>query len=209
MTGNKLLRRYTDLPALLHLLKTKRLTLLDPSFWDDKNDAFYLQTYKTKKQLAAVLAICLTESPETYHHWKVFAGSSSGICIRFNKKSLLKEIEQHVGVRHDAIVYKTLEELRGSPPSIDELPFLKRYAFRDEGEYRIIYTAKHASLKFRRLAFNLSSIVELVINPWMPKALVASVKETVRNIDGCEDLKIFQTNINESTEWKQIAQNSA
>ena len=41
-------RRYTSLSILLDILKKKRLTLLDPQNWDDKNDAFYMELYKTK-----------------------------------------------------------------------------------------------------------------------------------------------------------------
>jgi hypothetical protein len=37
----RFLRRYTDLTALLYLLNTKRITLLDSSSWDDKNDSRY------------------------------------------------------------------------------------------------------------------------------------------------------------------------
>ncbi len=53
------LRRYTDLPALLHLLKHRKITLLDPSTWDDTNDSYYLLKYKERKGLKTVLALCL------------------------------------------------------------------------------------------------------------------------------------------------------
>jgi hypothetical protein len=33
------LRRYTDLTALIYLLHQRKITLLDPSSWDDKNDS--------------------------------------------------------------------------------------------------------------------------------------------------------------------------
>ena len=65
------LRRYTDLPALLYLLRTRSITLLDPSSWDDKNDSYYLEKYKEKKSLQTVLALCLSTAEETYHHWRV------------------------------------------------------------------------------------------------------------------------------------------
>ncbi len=42
----KFLRRYTDLPALIHLLRTASITFLDPSSWDDKNDAYFMNLYK-------------------------------------------------------------------------------------------------------------------------------------------------------------------
>src|SRR5438046_430793 len=36
------LRRYTDLPALLHILRKQQITLLDPQNWDDTNDSYFL-----------------------------------------------------------------------------------------------------------------------------------------------------------------------
>jgi hypothetical protein len=39
------LRRYTDLTALIYLLHKRKITLLDPASWDDKNDSFYLSKY--------------------------------------------------------------------------------------------------------------------------------------------------------------------
>ena len=35
----KKLNRFTTLPVLLDLLKRKRLVLLDPAVWEDKNDS--------------------------------------------------------------------------------------------------------------------------------------------------------------------------
>lgn len=81
-------RRYTDLPALIHILTNRTLTLLDPSFWDDKNDSYFLATYKEKKELQSVLALCFTKESETYHHWRVFSSGASGACINFNPEQL-------------------------------------------------------------------------------------------------------------------------
>jgi len=35
------LRRYTELPSLVYMLAHRRLTLLDQSSWDDKNDSYF------------------------------------------------------------------------------------------------------------------------------------------------------------------------
>lgn len=61
-------KRYTDLPSLIQILMNRELTLLDPSSWDDKNDSYFISTYKEKKQLQSVLALCFTKKSETYHH---------------------------------------------------------------------------------------------------------------------------------------------
>jgi hypothetical protein len=76
------LRRYTDLTALIYLLHKRKITLLDPSSWDDKNDSYYLTQYKEKCKLKSVLALCLMQSDERYHHWSIFASGSGGVCIR-------------------------------------------------------------------------------------------------------------------------------
>jgi len=46
------LRRYTQLAPLIHLLHRKRLTLLSQTKWDDKNDAYYLEVYRRRQNLA-------------------------------------------------------------------------------------------------------------------------------------------------------------
>ena len=84
-----ILRRYTSLAALLALLQDKKLTLLSPSLWEDRNDAFYMGEYKSKKELQTLLALCFTESDETYHHWRVFTHGSDGVCIHFKREALL------------------------------------------------------------------------------------------------------------------------
>jgi len=87
----EIIRRYTDIPALVYLLKNKTITFLDPGTWDDKNDSYYLTVYKKKKKLSCVLVLCFSEAQDTYHHWKVFAGNKSGICIT---KTVLKKYLQ-------------------------------------------------------------------------------------------------------------------
>ena len=46
---NKYLRRYTDLPAVFYLLRQRKLTLLDPASWNDKNDSYFLELYRERK----------------------------------------------------------------------------------------------------------------------------------------------------------------
>ena len=44
--SEKMIRRYTDMPTLVYLLKNKQITLLDPNTWDDKNDSCDLAILK-------------------------------------------------------------------------------------------------------------------------------------------------------------------
>jgi hypothetical protein len=45
--------------------------------------------------LKTVLALCFTQATEHYHHWHVFAGGSSGVCIGFDRDALLKAAHKH------------------------------------------------------------------------------------------------------------------
>src|SRR6266404_8446488 len=120
------LRRYTNLPALIHLLREQKLTLLDPTSWDDQNDSYYLALYRERKKLQSVLALCFSEARETYHHWRVFSDGSSGVCIRFSRSELLKIVRPHSGIQARAVNYRTLKELKAQRLAVKDLPFLKR-----------------------------------------------------------------------------------
>ena len=52
INNNTSLHRYTSLPVLLDMLVNKRITLLDPASWEDRNDSFYVEKYKEIKKLA-------------------------------------------------------------------------------------------------------------------------------------------------------------
>lgn len=90
--GETNMRRYTNLGSLFHIVQRGALTLLDPERWDDRNDVFFMGEYKRRKRARTVLALCLAKSEERYHHWKVFAHGSDGVCLEFNESLLLAAI---------------------------------------------------------------------------------------------------------------------
>ena len=57
--GVSSLRRYTNLAATIHLLSSRKITLLDPSDWEDKNDAYFMAQYKKLKKASSVPALVL------------------------------------------------------------------------------------------------------------------------------------------------------
>src|SRR5689334_5694440 len=116
------LRRYTSLPSLLHLLQNKKITLLSPSTWEDRNDAFFLSRYKELKGLKSVLALCFAESHERYHHWRVFTHGSAGVCIEFDREPFVAYSRTLKNVRAKKVTYKEIAELGQLAFSIDQLP---------------------------------------------------------------------------------------
>ena len=60
------LNRYTSFAALLAMLQRREITLLSPSLWEDRNDAFYMNAYKSRKQLKTLVALCFSQAEAEY-----------------------------------------------------------------------------------------------------------------------------------------------
>ena len=202
---NSMLRRYTDIPALSYLLSERKITMLDPKSWDDSNDSHYISVYKSKRKLKTVLALCFSQTSETYHHWRVFANNSSGVCIRFHRDALFKAIKKQKGVNAEEVEYLTLKEIRSKKLDVQKLPFIKRAAFQDEDEFRIIYESSSDTLLKLDISISLSCIDRITLSPWMHKSLVTSVKKMLKSIKGCEHIEIVRSTLISNEEWKNIA----
>jgi hypothetical protein len=199
------LRRYTSVPALLHLLQNRQITLLSPTLWDDKNDTFFMNQYKQRKKVKSVLALCFTMADDTYHHWKVFTQRSDGARITFRRKEFLAAFAKVKGIRKGPVKYKRVKDVQSFRPAVTELPFLKRHPYRDEKEFRIIYTDQKEEIETKGFDIDLACIERVTLSPWMPKSLKDAVKSTIHSIPGCEKMKVFRSTLLENEQWKRSA----
>ncbi len=206
--SSKYLRRYTDLPALIYLLTERKLTLLDPQSWDDSNDSHYLALYRKKRGLKSLLALCFTQADETYPHWRVFAPGSSGVCVRFHRSDLLRTLKNQSGLRTGSVRYLRLAEIRNETLKTPDLPFLKRYAFEQENEFRVIYESKTARSPKLDIDIPLPSIDRITLSPWIHPALSSHVKIMLRSIKGCSALRIMRSTLIGNEEWKTLGEKS-
>ena len=202
------LRRYTDLTALMYLLHKGKITLLDPASWEDKNDSHYLTQYKEKRELKSVLALCLMQSDERYHHWSVFAPGPAGVCIKFNREEFLAAVRKQSHIHMRPVRYMTLSAIRKETLGVAELPFLKRHAYEHEDEFRIIYTSKTKRLSTLDIVIPLSCIEKVTLSPWMYSGLSHYVKQTLRAIEGCKDLEIVRSTLISNEEWKELGEDA-
>ena len=202
------LRRYTSLPSLLHLLRKREITLLSPEKWDDKNDAFFMSEFKKRKNLKSVLALCFTEAHETYHHWKVFTQGSEGVRITFKRDELLAAFDTTTNIRKGAVTYKLIRQLRKFRATVAQLPFLKRQPYKDEKEFRLVYADLGEGIDTKPFKIDLTCIQRITLNPWMPKPLADAVKATIHSIDRCGKIKVSRTTLLENEQWKKLARRS-
>ncbi len=207
--SDDVLRRYTDMPALIYLLRQQKLTLLDPKSWDDSNDSHYLALYREKRKLKSVLALCFTQADEAYHHWRVFAAGASGVCIRFRRAELLRAVKKQPGLRLGSVQYLTLSKVRNTTLLTQELPFLKRHAFQDENEFRLIYESRKAHISKLDVGIPLSCIKRVTLSPWLHPDVSPHVKQVLRAVDGCAQLNIVRSTLIGNDEWKALGEGSA
>jgi len=205
MKADNFLNRYTSIPVLLDILLKERLVLLDPSTWEDKNDSYYLLRYQNKKCLKTLLAICFTSSRETSHHWKVYANSISGVCIEIDRAELIKIVEQHKDFKYRDVEYPPIKTLTNKKPNVEDMPFIKRYPFKDEKEFRIIYESADAKHSTYELKINLAIIKKITFSPIIPLPIFETIKELIeKNID-CKGIVLNRSSLLENEQWKKIA----
>ncbi|MGZ0080491.1 hypothetical protein [Methylomonas sp. YC3] len=199
------MRRYTELPYVVDYLHTKKLALLNPASWDDRNDSFFIEEYARKSGAKSVYALCLANCAETYHHWCVFSHGSGGACIQFKREKFLTAISKVEGLRGKEVIYRTIEELSQTKPVLKDLPFLKRSAFRNEEEFRLLYSSKTGGLPIHRIPVPLSCVDRIILSPWLPKSVADLVKKTLKSIPGCSKVKIYRSTLVENEDWKKLA----
>ena len=200
----KFLRRYSNLPSLIHLVTTKSLTFLDPESWDDKNDSLFMRLYKEKRQLDTLLAVCFSQETETYHHWSVFASGSSGVCISFHKDELLAELNEYEGVRGKQVSYIPLNNLGQTSKRVANLPFMKRAPFKPESEYRVIFEEQGKARSYLDIDIPLSCIDRVYLSPWMPRSVAESVKAALKGLGDAEDFDVVRSTLIENDRWAKF-----
>lgn len=198
----KRLKRYTTLPILLDYLERKKLVLLDPSKWEDKNDSEVIGSYKKKAKIKNLLALCFSyDDIETIHHWKTYANGTAGCCIEFDANMLLDIFEKTRGLRHQKVEYKKINELDKSIVfPIEQMPFVKRKAYECEKEYRIIWEGEEMQ-EFFEIDFPLDSINKITFSQQMPKKVFDTIKNMLRATFNNPQKKIYKSTLYENKTW--------
>lgn len=199
------IRRYTDFAAAMRILRLKKITLLSPSAWDDQNDRNMMEAFQRFNDSECVLALCFAQSKETYHHWKIFAGTSNGVCIKFDKAKLIDAVVPQ-GVVAGIVNYEKIPNIVfNTPPSPDKLPFLKRSAYSDERELRLIWQSATECLSYKDFDIPIDAIKEITINPWAPLPLVEEMKLCLKSLPDCSKIAIFKSQLIDHSAWRQLA----
>ena len=196
------LKRYTNLASLVSILTNKELTLLDPSKWEDRDDSHCLLRYGKMKGFKSLYTLCFTKQTETSHHWKAFASGSDGVCIKILTEPFIAKLNSIKEIVHGDVEYKLIGDVEKKTFSVDRLPFLKRYPFRNEAEYRVLFRKKEASKsKTHAIPIDTSLIQGITLSNSLTEELKAPLVSLLKSIDGCAGIEISRSTLNESARW--------
>jgi hypothetical protein len=202
MNSKNKLNRFTTLPVLLDILINRRLVLLDPESWPDRNDSKTLVDYKKRQNLEKLFALCFAECSETIHHWNSYADGISGCCIEFNKEKLKKHLSNFAGLRFESVDYKTFEQLESGCRDDQQTPFTKRWAYHIEDEFRVIWESKKSNLDCYIIdGIDLEIIQKITFSQKMPEPIFQTVQSHLVNCFHISKEKINHSTILENQVW--------
>jgi hypothetical protein len=143
----KILRHYTQLPAVLKILGGMELRLNNTENFSDPKDREWTNYYKIMEPLKRknLYAICFAWETELVHHWNTYAPPPYGCCIAFDGPALAAAAGK-AGIRHRRVRYLRnigRPSVRDAIPPKD-YPFSKGWAYRSEHEYRVVSETKRA-----------------------------------------------------------------
>ena len=194
------LNRYTTLPVLLDMLKRKKLVLLDSASWEDRNDSEILLEYKKRKKLQALFSLCFSHGDETIHHWRTFADGISGCCIEFDSKKLVALLGTLDDVRFGPVVYRKIKDLKDGTITVKTMPFTKRWPYRCEEEFRIIWESRTKAPGYE-IDFDLRLIRKITISQRMPTQVYSTIREYLRSAFRNPDQRINRSTLYENQIW--------
>lgn len=205
MTESESIRRYTSISAAIDVLSRRKLAILNPENWDDRNDRYYMALYKeAKRKSGGLYGLCAAQCSETYHHWRVFTNGAEGACIEIYREKLEMALGVTAGVRFGPVKYLTLDEVdQLSKGDVANLPFVKRAAFIDEDEYRIVVETDKPQAPVFYVDFDLHWIKRVHLNPWLPKTIAATMKKIIQRIPGCGGVEVWRSQLIDSSRFKR------
>lgn len=198
--SSRKLYRYTTLPILLDLLKRKKIVLLDPTKWEDRNDADIISEYIKRKNISKLFAVCFSVNTETVHHWKSYADGISGCYIQFDEDKLLASFKSIKQIRWGDVDYKRIKEAQSKSIQIDNIPFTKRWPYRIEKEFRIIWEGQTKKEKIE-IDIDLKSINKIMLSQKMPVDVAESIKHLLRNAFEDPSKLISRSTLYENRSW--------
>jgi hypothetical protein len=186
------------------MLRTRTLWLRSPNNWPDRNDAAFLDLYCKRHSCNHILALCFTSADETSHHWSVYGAKSAGVRITFIRSMIESAVKKLTGAVMKDVDYRKIDELKQRGMEASELPFCKRWPFRDEAETRIVFASGNNGQTDVGVPFPLEAVHRITLSPDLHRSVCEHVVSTIRTIEGCDRLSVSRSTLLDNDQWRRI-----
>ena len=202
------LKKYTKLEYLQSILEERRLYLGNPKDWPDKNDSKLIQLYSGASGAFEMRATCLAEAADRFHFWAIFGECEKGVCLWFDKASLLGDIHKDQSLIADKVKYRSSNGLRKLERRL--VPFAKREQYQDEREFRILRVKPARHVAADKFEFSAFSLRRIYLNPWLSRIAAEREKTKISNFLGSEfrHVKVFQNRTLRQKSWIEAAKDA-
>jgi len=157
-----------------------------------------IKEYKSRKRVGTVLAICFSHAEETIHDWRTYADGVSGCCIQFDPVSFLRSFPQERGFSHREVVYRKINDRLKI--EVDDIPFTKRWPYRCEHEYRIIWHGPD-EIKVKEVGINLGCIRRITVSQKMPARVFETIKELLGTVQNHHRRRVYHSTLYRNERW--------
>ena len=205
LANSSWLKKYTRLEHLKGILQERQLYLGDPKDWEDRNDSEVIRLSSTTFGGFNLRATCLTEAVDRYHFWHIFGGREHGVCLWFEKYSLLNDVENDPSLIADLVQYRNARDLSRLEPK--SIPFTKRDQYSDEREFRILRVERARNVVSEKFAFSAHSLRRIYLNPWLSFAAAKRKKAEISSWLGrdLEHVHVYQNRSLRQKSWIDAA----
>jgi hypothetical protein len=146
--------------------------------------------------------MCFTQTSDRFHFWKVYASGSWGVRLEFDKKLLLNSTSDNQYIRHGEVNYLKINELRHQHLDVESLPFIKRWPYNDENEYRLFVEHHKGEEAVNRIGIDLSSLKRITLSPFATDDHQKLMREQLRLSLGQLDVRISNSTLLNNGPWK-------
>jgi len=145
--------------------------------------------------------------PPQYHPWRIFSSGPAGVCLHFENRSL-QEVFKKEKVKFQAVEYLTIEELKKRQPRVAQLPFIKRYPFKAEEEFRAMWESKTEQKNNLEVPIELTSITRVTLSPWLHPNLRKHAINTLKRIPDCKSIPMWRSTLTGNSDWQNFGKNA-
>ena len=207
MSENKSIYRFMRFEYLLDLIKNRRLPLINPSEWEDKNDIFASKLSCRDNEVVGICCFTLSKSNSIYR-WSKMAPNNLCVRVEFDINKIKARLSQKMVMKK--VRYKSIDNLKPNViKTIKDCAFVKSKPFEQEKEIRIVtyQSLVDENIKIVDYLRELPSdvIKGIRFSPFLSHELFLLVKELLRKYltaNNWKGVNISQSRILNKEKWQ-------